>query len=39
MMKDKEGSSGRKNLRRAVIVFAVVEALVIVAVLFYKFLR
>lgn len=36
---DEKDSDGREGLRRAIIWFAVVEALVIAAVIFYKLSR
>lgn len=38
-MSEGQDDGGRKSLRRAVIWFAVVEALVIAAVIFYKLSR
>jgi hypothetical protein len=38
-MKDESDSGGGNSLRRAIIWFAVVEALVVAAVLFYKLSR
>ena len=38
-MTDEKDSDGRASLRRAIIWFAVVEALVIAAVIFYKLSR
>ena len=39
VMDEGQDDDGRKSLRRAIIWFAVVEALVIAAVLFYKLSR